>query len=37
MFSFLSCLGSTPAAGSFAYEVFNKVPKVPIGGIAQFL
>lgn len=23
--------------GTFAYEVFNKVPKLPLGGISQFL
>lgn len=28
---------SNPQPGTFAYEVFNKVPKLPLGGIAQFL
>lgn len=37
MQNLLGCFGSNPAAGTMAYEVFNKVPKLPLGGLAQFI
>lgn len=37
MQNLLGCFGSNPSAGSMAYEVFNKVPKIPLGGLTQFI
>ena len=37
MQNLLGCFSSTPQSGSMAYEVFNKLPKLPLGGLSQFI
>lgn len=37
MFNLCSFMSSSPQAGTMAYEVFNQVPKLPLGGLSQFL
>ena len=37
MQNLLGCFGSNPSPGSMAYEVSNKVPKLRLGGLTQFI
>lgn len=37
MQNLLGCFGTAPQPGGMAYEVFHKLPKVPLGGISQFI
>lgn len=34
---FCSMCSSTPQPGTFAYEIFNKVPRLPTGGISELI